>query len=154
MLFDNNMDMNMIMNLSNMNLNSINEIEKINDLNNSKLTNDKTGLQRGNMFNNEYKPYKNYNPSSIDAKTEKDDLLLKLYETNFAIIDLNLYLDLHPNDFDMYQIYKEYINKFDSFKKMYEKNYGPLENTCIENNNYDWIKNPWPWDKDGGTKYV
>ena len=139
MLFDNNT----MIDLSNMNLN-----------NNTDLVNDKLGLQRGNMFNDEYKPYKNYNFKNIAASNEKDSLLLKLYETNFAIIDLNLYLDLHPNDSKMYEIYKSYVKNFENIKKMYEQNYGPLEITCVESDTYNWIDNPWPWDKDGGAKYV
>lgn len=141
MLFDDNMDVNMIMNMTG-----------ISSKNN--LVDEKLGLQRGNMFNNEYDQYKNYNPEELVTKTEKDELLLKLYQTNFAIIDINLYLDLHPNDNNMYETYKKYVNTFDKYKKMYEQNYGPLEITCVESQNYEWIKNPWPWDKDGGTKYV
>ena len=141
MLFDSDM----LMNLTDLNMM---------DSKQNTLTDDKVGLQRGNMFNDEYKPYKNYNPKEIIAKTEKDALMLKLYELNFAIIDLNLLLDLHPEDNKMYEIYKKYVNSFDKAKKMYEENYGPLEITCVDNESYDWIKNPWPWDKDGGTKYV
>ena len=144
MLFDNEMDINM--------LNTIMGIN--NGFNNSKLSSDKIGLQRGNMFNDEYKPYKGLNPKNIVANTEKDELCLKLFETNFAIIDLNLYLDLHPNNNEMYELYRNYVKKYEEYKNIYEQKYGPLDFTDIKNNNYEWIKNPWPWDKDGGIKYV
>ena len=133
-------DYDMLMNLSNLNGN-----------NNGSLVDEKLGLQRGNMFENEYKPYKNYNPLRIVSRNEKEELLLKLYETNFAIIDLNLYLDLNPNDEKTYDIYKSYVNNYESLKKQYEEKYGPLEITCVNNNTYDWINNPWPWDKSGGN---
>lgn len=141
MLFDN--DMMMFLNKN------IQKNDKVSD-----LVNDKTGLLRGNMFESEYKPYKNYNPINIIANTEKDSLFLKLYETNFAIIDLNLYLDLHPEDNEMYEVYKKYVNNFEKLKKMYEEKYGPLEITCVDTNTYEWTKNPWPWDKNGGNQYV
>lgn len=144
MLFDNEMDINM--------LNTIMGIN--NGFNNSKLSNDKIGLQRGNMFNDEYKSYKGLNPKNIVVNTEKDELCLKLFETNFAIIDLNLYLDLHPNNNEMYELYRNYVKKYEEYKNIYEQKYGPLDFTDIKNNNYEWIKNPWPWDKDGGIKYV
>ena len=91
-------DYDTLMNLSNLNNND------------STMVDDKLGLQRGNMFENEYKPYKNYNPTKLIAKSEKDDLLLKLCETYFAIIDLNLYLNLNSNDKRTYGLLKKYIS--------------------------------------------
>ena len=134
-------DYDMLMDLSNID----------NDINDVSLVNEKEGLKRGNLFKNEYKPYKNYDPSNINIK---NDLLLNLYEVNFAIIDLNLYLDLNPNDNKMYEIYKKYVEKFDFLKTKYEQSYGPLEITCINSDTYNWIDNPWPWDNNGGNKYV
>ena len=121
----------------------------ISNLDNHNLVDNKLGLQRGNMFENEYKTYKNYTPKALNINNE---LLLKLYETNFAIIDLNLYLDLHPNDNKLYDIYKNYVETFEKYKNLYEQNYGPLEITCINSNTYNWIDNPWPWD--GGNNNV
>ena len=130
-------DYDMLMNLSNINNN------------NNSLVDEQTGLLRGNMFENEYKPYKNYNPSKLNIKNE---ILEKLCEANFAIIDLNLYLDLNPNDERIYNIYKNYVDNFEKIKKLYEQNYGPLEITCVESDSYNWINNPWPWD--GGNNNV
>ena len=130
-------DYDMLMNLSN-----------LDDEKSGLLVDEREGLKRGNIFENEYVPYKNYNPTNIASK---DSLLLKLYETNFAIIDLNLYLDLNPNDEKTYDIYKSYVNNYESLKKQYEEKYGPLEITCVNSNTYDWINNPWPWDKNGGN---
>ena len=131
-------DYDLLMNLSNINLN-----------NNNSLVDSKLGLQRGNLFENEYKPYKNYNPKNINID---NDLLLKLYENYFAIIDLNQYLDLHPEDTKVFDLFKSYLNNYEDLKKMYEIEYGPLEITCLTNK-YDWLNNPWPWDN-GGNKYV
>lgn len=119
---------------------------------NNNLVNKNIGLLRGNMFEDEYKPYKNYNPVSLSDN--KDNLLLNLYETNFAIIDLNLYLDLYPNNNEMYEIYKKYVKEFDNLKKLYEEKYGPLENSCVDFDSYKWIDNPWPWDNYGGANNV
>ena len=129
-------DYDMLMNLSNLNNDDA-----------TSLIDETEGLQRGNLFANEYVPYKNYNPTRISTK---DSLLLKLYETNFAIIDLNLYLDLNPNDEKIYEIYRSYVKNYDNLKKQYEEIYGPLEISCVNNNTYSWINDPWPWDKNGG----
>ena len=58
MLFDNNFDVYSYMN-------------------DNKLVEESIGLIRGNMFSNEYKTYKNYNPVKLDATTEKDALLIQ-----------------------------------------------------------------------------
>ncbi len=145
MLFDEISDINFL-------INNMNKLKNTN--NNSKLVNDSIGLQRGNMFNNEYKPYRNYKEEIIQALTEKDTLKLKLCETYFALIDLGLYLDLHPEDNDVFERFQNCLSEYEKYKDVYEKQYGPLELTCVKGNSYDWINNPWPWDKDGGTKYV
>ena len=53
------------------------------------------GLVLGNLFLDEYVPYKNYKPYKIKPTCEKDAMLLKIREYCFAIDDLNLKLDLH-----------------------------------------------------------
>ena len=43
--------------------------------------------------------------------------------------------------------YKDYLDR-------YERIYRPLELTSTYTDSYDYYKNPWPWDNDGGIKYV
>ena len=114
---------------------------------NSKLVSVDEGFLRGNMFESEYKPYKNY--------TKREELLLEIMELSFAINDLNLYLDLHPEDSKMLKKFNDLVEKSCKCEMEYVKNYGALEvidNTSDEK--FEWIKNPWPWDNEGGTKYV
>jgi hypothetical protein len=144
MLFDADYDINI----------SINNNFKENTLNSPKLVSETIGLIRGNMFSNDYIPYKNMQPQNIITKTEKEELMLKLYETDFALHDLNLYLDLHPEDNYMYEIFKKYTESYKYYKNTYEKKYGPIDLDDVTSNNYKWSENPWPWDKDGGTMYV
>ena len=123
--------------------------------NNPKLVNVDEGFLRGNMFANEYKPYKNYTYQKIVPKNKKEELMLEIMELSFAINDLNLYLDLHPDDKNMLEKFNEYVEKSCKYEMEYVKNYGALEvidNTSKEK--FEWIKNPWPWDRDGGAKYV
>lgn len=163
MLFDENGIMDMILNGNmnyndNMNMNNNMNYNNNMDMNNiikddNDLYSDKIGLLKGNLFKDEYVPYKNFKEKEIIPKNERESLLLKVYETEFAIKDLNLYLDLHPNDKKMFNTFKDYVNKYNSYKSEYEKKYGPL---CLETitSNYEWINNPWPWDNMGGTKNV
>ena len=125
------------------------------DQGNTKLVNVDEGFLRGNMFAKEYKPYKNYTYKKIIPRTKREELLLEIMEMSFAINDLNLYLDLHPEDTKMLEKCNEYVERSYKYEMEYVKNYGPIEvidNTS--NEKFEWIKNPWPWENEGGTKYV
>lgn len=122
---------------------------------NTKLANVDEGFEKGNMFNDLYKPYKNYRYAKLMPKNEKDKLLMDIMALSFAINDLGLYLDLHPEDTEILQKFRHYVEKSCELEMEYVKNYGPLE--IIDNDNetkFTWIKNPWPWENDGGAKYV
>ncbi len=121
----------------------------------SKLVSIDEGFLRGNMFANEYKPYKSYTYKKIIPKTKREELLLEIMELSFAINDLNLYLDLHPEDGKMLKKFNELVEKSCKYEMEYVKNYGPLEVIdSTSDEKFDWISNPWPWDNEGGTKYV
>ncbi len=122
----------------------------ISESNNQNLYDDKEGFLKGNMFKNEYKPYKNYQIGIIMPKNRKEEIELKLYQLDFAINDLNLYLDIHPDDSRMFNLFKEYVKEYKKVKEMYEKIDGPLCLTDATQDKYDWIYN-WPW---GGSKNV
>lgn len=46
---------------------------------NRKITTVKEGFMRGNMFNNEYIPYKNYKVKELVATNDKEEQLLELW---------------------------------------------------------------------------
>ena len=112
------------------------------------------GFRCGNMFKNEYVPYKNFKVREIKANNKEDELLIKISEMEFALNDLSLYLDLHPDDSFMFNKFKMYVNKYKEYLEEYERTFRPLNLSAVYNNIYDNYKNPWPWDNDGGVKYV
>lgn len=120
----------------------------------NKLVDSKEGFLRGNMFRDEYVPYKNMRYVMLKPKNEREVLLFKIMEVEFAVNDLNLYLDMHPEDVEMYEKFKMYTNECIRLKDEYAKTYGPLTLDQTKSNNYEWLKNPWPWDKSGGSMYV
>ena len=63
-----------------------------------------TGYIQGNMFNNLYDQYKNYQPETLRASNEQERLFLELSRNHFAAHELNLYLDLNPNDISMLKL--------------------------------------------------
>lgn len=119
-----------------------------------KLFSSKEGFLKGNMFIDEYKPYKGMNYVNIVPTCEREVLLYKIMEIDFAINDLNLYLDLKPEDCDAYDKFKVYVEECIRLKDEYAKKYGPLTMDEVVGKSYNWLNNPWPWEKTGGSMYV
>ena len=111
----------------------------------------KETLMHGNLFKDSYEPYNNYPVYQLVPNTERDACLLKLYEYDQVLNDLNLYLDLHPKDEYMYSLFKKYAHEFEMEKHKYEKMYGPLMLLDTDYDSFKWISNPWPWESSGDT---
>ena len=112
------------------------------------------GFLRGNMFKDEYKPYKNLSYFKLNATSEREKLLYKVMSLSFVINDLNLYLDVNPNNSEAFMLFKKYIMEYEKLSKEYENKYGPLKITDTTGTKYNWIEAPWPWDTKGGSMYV
>lgn len=105
------------------------------------------GYDKGNLFANLYNGYKNYQPVKLEAKNEKDALFLELSRYAFAAHELNLYLDLHPEDTSMLTLFNDYRERANRLAQEYESKYGPL--TISSNSgttNFLWQSQNWPWE--------
>ena len=116
--------------------------------NNPNLFSPKEGFEKGNLFSNLYSQYKNYTPQSLNPKTEKEKKLIELQSICFAAHELNLYLDLHPEDQTMATLFNDYRRKADNLQREYEEQYGPLtvDSAAMEKGTFDWVNSPWPWE--------
>ena len=117
------------------------------------LESSKIGFLKGNMFKNEYIPYKNYTYMNIEPKTEKEAALLNVMQYSFAINDLNLYLDLHPDDNNMHEVFKMLVENELKAREEYISKYGSLEVCDSINSRFNWLED-WPWEGNGGSMYV
>ena len=113
---------------------------------NTTLFNVDEGFIKGNMFTNLYDKYKHYEPKKLLPTTEKDLLLYNIYKLSFAINDLNLYLDINPNDTNMYETFKKIISEYKMHIKKYEDTYGPLTICEDTYNKYSWLNVKMPWE--------
>lgn len=120
---------------------------------NRKITTVKEGFMRGNMFNNEYKPYKNYKVKELVATNDKEEQLFRIMALSFAINDLNLLLDLNPNDRENFNTFKSLIKEKNALEQKYIEKYGPLTLEETTKNSFDWVST-FPWKNEGGSKYV
>lgn len=124
------------------------------EIDRNKFVNSMEGFQRGNMMRDEYMPYRNYNYLKLTPRNEREKSLLKVMEYNFALNDLNLYLDVYPDDMEAYRLFGQYVEMERDAKKDFISKYGPIVLTNTNYANYRWLDNPWSWDNFGGDMYV
>ena len=156
MLFDNN-DMGMdytFLNLAGL-TDDINVVNNMNNYdNNLNLYSSKEGFLRGNMFKDEYKPYKNLTYINIRPNNDREAKMYTVMQYSFAINDLNLYLDTHPEDKEALNILKNLIKEEEKAKNEYITKYGPLNVCDTSGNEFNWVDSPWSWENLGGSMYV
>ena len=116
--------------------------------NNKKILDPYNGFVRGNMFSDLYNGYKLNKPLDITPLNEQADMLTYIDSLCFALIDLNLYLDLYPNDSKIIELFNSYRVEKDEITKEYEIKYGPLtlNSDSLNKAPWAWDNMPWPWE--------
>ncbi len=76
----------------------------------------------------------------------RSEMMQKIKSYNFAIIELALYLDTHPDDEKALCLHNKYCKECKELKDKYQKVYGPLtiNYPC---NKWRWLEEPWPWER-------
>jgi spore coat protein JB len=114
------------------------------------LADPKVALDRGNLFNNLYSPYRNYKFRNLKPSNKREELLINILIYNFALTELEMYLDTNPGDTNMIGLYNKYLNNKKQLVMEYENNFGPLTlDAANKGNAWNWKNMPWPWE---GTK--
>ena len=105
------------------------------------------GYDAGNMFSNLYDQYKNFKPTKLNSNNEKDRLLLELSRLSFAAHELNLYLDIYPNDNTMLTLFNDYLDRVRKLEEEYNNKFGPLDIVDSKStSSFKWVVNMWPWE--------
>lgn len=106
------------------------------------------GFIRGNMYPDLYNQYKISRPFEIEPMNEQAAMLTYVDAYCFGSHDINLYLDTHPNDRAMIELYNQYRTEYKNSLDQYEKKFGPItvdsETTLAFP--WDWNNSPWPWE--------
>lgn len=113
----------------------------------SKLFDPYVGFISGNMFPDLYNAYKLSNPLEIEPMNEQAELLTAIDSLCFACIDLNLYLDLYPEDKSAIELFNKYRIQKKQYEEEYERKFGPLFISSDALNTFPWAwdNSPWPW---------
>lgn len=83
------------------------------------------------------------------AQNEKKELLLNIMKNDFMLVDLQLYLDNHPNCTAALEDFNQFSQISIELKEQYHQLYGPLMNFGYMDSEFpwQWIEEPWPWEK-------
>ena len=72
----------------------------------------------------------------------RDEMLEQIKCRNFAIIELALYLNTHPDDDKALCLHRKYCKELKELKDKYQKVYGPLS-IYFPCNKWRWLEEPW-----------
>lgn len=100
------------------------------------------GIVRGTLFPGLDLPFMglvNKNELPVTPLTE-------LQVMAFAIQELALYLDTHRDDQEALELYRSYQKMYEEGRTAYEKMRGPLNHMSVEEGEYRWLCDPWPWE--------
>ncbi len=77
----------------------------------------------------------------------KAQLLHFIDMVSFQVVDTQLFLDTHPCDTEALQHFHYYSELRNKALKIYAEKYGSLTiDTINQKNDWDWVKEPWPWE--------
>lgn len=87
-------------------------------------------------------------PAPMSKPLSRNHLLKYINEVSFAVNDITLYLDTHPQDQEAIAYCKKHLEMREKALKEYAKHYGPLtidtaDDSCSEH--WKWVTQPWPW---------
>ena len=90
----------------------------------------------------------NYVESVADQYKDdtREELIKKIKCLQFAVIELALYLDTHPEDEKALCLHRKYCKELKELQDKYQKVYGPLT-INFPCNKWRWIEEPWPWER-------
>lgn len=77
----------------------------------------------------------------------KKELLEQIQQLQFVVIELNLFLDTHPDNTTALRDYNTTVTKLKRVQNLYNRHYGMLTPINISRNGWDWVESPWPWER-------
>ena len=84
---------------------------------------------------------------SGQALSTREELMQQVYETGFAVVDANLFLDTHPCDQGAMAYYQQAVALYTDAVNAFTEQFGPLVAPDSNDTTYwSWISDPWPWE--------
>ncbi|EHS58413.1 spore coat protein CotJB [Paenibacillus sp. Aloe-11] len=92
-------------------------------------------------------PHPSYTPHPKPGDAQFYALLEKLQAVDFVLVELNLYLNTHPDDLQAIEQFNKLTRERTAIANEYQLLYGPLQNFGRAYSKYpwEWSQTPWPW---------
>ncbi|WP_242842103.1 spore coat protein CotJB [Ruminiclostridium cellobioparum] len=90
----------------------------------------------------------NANVHAMQKLSERESMLLQVQAYEFALVEVGLFLDTHPNDQTALAYFSQYRELKHRAVSDYTRMYGPITMDHMDNDlsTWRWIDNPWPWE--------
>ena len=115
------------------------------------MYNSTEGFVRGNMFPQLFDPYKKQQIKNFTPRNEKERMMLEIQQLDFTMKDINLYLDVNPNNTCMIRKFNEYLMRKNRLVQDYETRFGPITltipNSSLEKTPWSWLETKSPWKR-------
>lgn len=101
------------------------------------------GLVRGTLFPGLDLPFM----GMVNKHEKSDTPMHQMQALHFAINELVLYLDTHPEDTEALELLRQYNEMYHHGQEEMMRLHGPQ--TVLQagqGESFDWVKNPWPWE--------
>ena len=82
---------------------------------------------------------------TVDCELRRE-MMNQIRAYDFAITELGLYLDTHPDDQKALCLHRKYAKEVKELKDKYQKVFGPrtIYYPCHK---WRWLEEPWPWER-------
>lgn len=83
----------------------------------------------------------------MGAEKDRMSLLRKISEASFAMDEVRLFLNTHPDCDEALAYFRNMCAVREQLVKEYTANYGPMDAyDCFCDDEWKWVKYPWPWE--------
>ncbi len=84
--------------------------------------------------------------NQINNDDVRRTMINEIRSLDFAINELALYLDTHPDDQKALCLHRKYCKEIRDLKDKCQKMFGPLT-IFYPCNKWRWLEEPWPWER-------
>jgi len=89
----------------------------------------------------------NYERNNNVMSPQQHAMLSDIQKLQFAVLDLALFLDTHPNDPVALYRHNAYATQLKQYLEAYEAQHGPMNiMTADTGDTWRYINSPWPWE--------
>ena len=81
----------------------------------------------------------------------RDELMRKIQELDFARVETELFLDTHPECSLALDYYRKIVSELEPLRAEYTAKFGPIVAKEGMADSWSWINNPWPWHMENGN---